>query len=354
MAVTEHYAIPLPDPAAEVDEEFYRLQQAWAVVDAAIWALANVVANKANASHGHGIADISGLVTALAGKMAATQTFALDDLTDVNGATGAATNYLLVKNASGQWVPSSAIAALGTHQHATADIVGLTAAINAAVAAVVAAAPTTLDTLNELAAAIGDDPNFAATIAAQIGLKAPTASPTFTGTPAGPTAAAGTNTTQLATTAFVAALGALKANLASPTFTGTPAAPTAAAGTNTTQLATTAFVDNALSKTVVKRSGQLTPSLGGTLTYAHGLSYTPDEYWAELECIATDNGWAASNVIRAHVDDNGGGYGIEVFRDGTSVYGIVGANGIGVHHNKTTGAAFVPTVASWRVRLCTR
>lgn len=34
----------------------------------------------------------------------------------------------------------------------------------------------------------------------------------------------------------------LKANLASPTFTGTPAAPTAAAGTNTTQLATTAHV----------------------------------------------------------------------------------------------------------------
>jgi hypothetical protein len=35
---------------------------------------------------------------------------------------------------------------------------------------------------------------------------------------------------------------ALKANLASPTFTGTPAGPTAAANTNTTQLATTAFV----------------------------------------------------------------------------------------------------------------
>jgi hypothetical protein len=33
-----------------------------------------------------------------------------------------------------------------------------------------------------------------------------------------------------------------KADTASPTFTGTPAAPTAAAGTNTTQLATTAFV----------------------------------------------------------------------------------------------------------------
>ena len=38
-----------------------------------------------------------------------------------------------------------------------------------------------------------------------------------------------------------------KAALASPTFTGTPKAPTAAAGTNTTQIATTAFVQTALS-----------------------------------------------------------------------------------------------------------
>lgn len=69
--------------------------------------------------------------------------------------------------------------------------------------------------------------------------RAPLASPTFTGTPASPTATAGTNTTQIATTAFVAASFA---PLASPTFTGTPAGPTAANGTNTTQLATTAFV----------------------------------------------------------------------------------------------------------------
>ncbi len=38
-----------------------------------------------------------------------------------------------------------------------------------------------------------------------------------------------------------------KANLASPTFTGTPKAPTATAGTNTTQIATTAFVQDAVS-----------------------------------------------------------------------------------------------------------
>ena len=37
-----------------------------------------------------------------------------------------------------------------------------------------------------------------------------------------------------------------KANLASPTFTGTPKAPTASAGTDTTQIATTAFVQQEL------------------------------------------------------------------------------------------------------------
>ena len=38
-----------------------------------------------------------------------------------------------------------------------------------------------------------------------------------------------------------------RAALASPTFTGTPKAPTATAGTNTTQIATTAFVNTAVS-----------------------------------------------------------------------------------------------------------
>lgn len=41
------------------------------------------------------------------------------------------------------------------------------------------------------------------TITGNVGLKAPTASPTFTGTPAAPTAAVTTNTTQIATTEFV-------------------------------------------------------------------------------------------------------------------------------------------------------
>jgi len=126
------------------------------------------------------------------------------------------------------------------------------------------------------------------------------ASPTLTGTPIAPTATVGTNTTQIATTAFVTAavtaattgtvtvttlnttnlalggttltvsgaelnfvagvtsaiqtqIGSLqsqitdRATIASPTFTGVPLAPTAAVSTNTTQIATTAFVQAALS-----------------------------------------------------------------------------------------------------------
>lgn len=110
-------------------------------------------------------------------------------------------------------------------------------------------------------------------------------SPTFTGTPKAPTPAAGNNTTQVATTAFVqAALTALingapatldtlkeiaaainndpkfsttinnalalKAPLSSPAFTGTPTAPTAAQSVNNTQIATTAFVKSAIAAMV--------------------------------------------------------------------------------------------------------
>lgn len=60
---------------------------------------------------------------------------------------------------------------------------------------------------------------------AQITAKASVASPTFTGIPAAPTAAPGTNTTQVATTEFVTTGNGTKAPLASPVFTGTATAP---------------------------------------------------------------------------------------------------------------------------------
>lgn len=56
----------------------------------------------------------------------------------------------------------------------------------------------------------------------------------------------------------------LKAPLASPTFTGAPAAPTASAGTNTTQLATTAFVQTAIKESVCQYRGTATSATAGT------------------------------------------------------------------------------------------
>jgi hypothetical protein len=79
---------------------------------------------------------------------------------------------------------------------------------------IIGAAPGQLDTLEELAAALNDDADFAATITAALALKAPLASPSLTGTPTVPTASPGTNTTQAASTAFVtAAVAALPVGL---------------------------------------------------------------------------------------------------------------------------------------------
>ena len=54
-------------------------------------------------------------------------------------------------------------------------------AVSAAIALIVDSSPSTLDTLNELAAALGDDPNFATTVTNLIGTKAPIANPSLTG-----------------------------------------------------------------------------------------------------------------------------------------------------------------------------
>ena len=68
---------------------------------------------------------------------------------------------------------------------------------------------------------------------------------------------------------------AAKANLASPTFTGTPAAPTAAAGTNTTQVATTAFVQGAGGLVLVNAT---TFTAAGTLSMNNVFTSTYQNY----------------------------------------------------------------------------
>jgi hypothetical protein len=61
----------------------------------------------------------------------------------------------------------------------------VSSAITTAINNLVDGAPIALDTLNELAAAINDDASYASSITTALGLKAPIASPTFTGTVSG-------------------------------------------------------------------------------------------------------------------------------------------------------------------------
>lgn len=116
-------------------------------------------------------------------------------------------------------------------------------------------------TLLGLGTAAVEDTSSFLTLASLSGY-AQLASPAFSGTPTAPTAADGTNTTQLATTAYVVtrvstAITGL-APLASPTFTGTPAAPTPATADNTTKIATTAYVQSNLTAYATLASPALT------------------------------------------------------------------------------------------------
>ncbi len=102
--------------------------------------------------------------------------------------------------------PTAPTAEQGTNSTQIAN----TAFVKAAITALINGAPGTLDTLKEIAAAINNDPNFSTTINNALALKAPLASPALTGIPTAPTAAQGTNNTQIATTAYVrAAISAL-------------------------------------------------------------------------------------------------------------------------------------------------
>ena len=129
------------------------------------------------------------------------------------------------------------------------------------VAALVDSAPANRQTFGQVSTIIDDIYSNLTAIIGTVNLRSTILSPAFTGVPTTPTAPVGTSNLMIASTAFVTtradeltattnSLLLLKANIASPTivdptFTGTPVAPTASVGTDTTQLATTAFVNAA-------------------------------------------------------------------------------------------------------------
>ena len=128
----------------------------------------------------HGIADTSVLATATTvatAKSEAISAAAADATTKADAAKAAAeaTAAAALSGAISTEVSGRNSAIATAKSEAIADAA---AQINA----VIAAAPAALNTLDELAAALGDDANFASTVTTNLAAKAPLASPTFTGT----------------------------------------------------------------------------------------------------------------------------------------------------------------------------
>ena len=201
---------------------------------------------KANAAQAAAISAAASDATtkANAAQSAATTAAATDATTKANAAQAAAEATAAAdattKANAAQAAAISAAAADATTKANAAQAAAISAAATAAGTAIATAvdglvdgAPSLLNTLNELAAAINDDANYTTTITTALGTKAPLASPALTGTPTAPTAAADTNTTQIATTAFAkgeadAAQAAAEATAAADATTKANAAQAAA------------------------------------------------------------------------------------------------------------------------------
>ena len=159
----------------------------------------------------------------------------VDNTTDANKPVSTATQTALdlkapLASPTFTGTPTLPTGTIATTQAAgdSSTAVATTAFVGTAVANLVDSSPALLNTLDEIAAAIGDDPNFATTITTSIGLKAPLESPTFTGTVSGITSTMvglgnvdnTTDANKPVSTATQTALD-LKAPKADPTFTGT-------------------------------------------------------------------------------------------------------------------------------------
>jgi hypothetical protein len=199
--------------------------------------------------------------------------------------------------------PAAPTAGAGTNTTQLAT----TAFVTAAVAALVDGAPGAIDTLNELAAALGDDANFATTITNSIAAVQSDVDQNEVDGDAADSALSGrldaleadaTTASAVATVqadvdqneADADAAIALKANIASPALTGTPTAPTAAADTNTTQIATTAYVQT-----------ELTALLGGAPSGLDTLGEIADALNNDINGLT--NVTTLVNANETHVDN---------------------------------------------------
>ena len=111
-----------------------------------------------------------------------------------------------------------------------------------------------------------------------------------------------------------------KADTASPTFTGTPAAPTASAGTDTSQIATTAFVQDALEtidgqivQSVFSSGGSGSTTSGSWTATSASATITPTSTSSKILVIISGMFWQTNGY--------GGNAYLTIYRNSTNVNG---------------------------------
>jgi len=141
--------------------------------------------NVSVSGHNHIIGDVTGLQSALDSKQAtgsyaaSSHTHTASQVTDFNSSVSGLINgiYAPLSSPTFTGVPLTPTASSGTNTNQIAS----TSFVRTEISNLVASAPSTLDTLNELATALGNDANFSTTIASGLGTKAALSGSTFTG-----------------------------------------------------------------------------------------------------------------------------------------------------------------------------
>ena len=149
-----------------------------------------------------------------------------------------------------------------------------------------------------------------------------------------------------------AADATLAAPLASPTFTGVPAAPTATAGTDTTQVATTAFVQAATTGADYTSAEIAVPADSGTITpLVHGLGAAPSTVTVDLICKVAELGYSVGDIVNVSYmtnDNNTTVLGVGVKWTATNISAIIATDGTAVIDFSTGGGVEI-TKTSWRL-----
>ncbi|WP_034989171.1 Bgr_08870 family protein [Bartonella senegalensis] len=125
MTKTKKLDMELPKEGRFISSEFPILRDNLNKLDQALITVEEKINQKAPLQHMHTISDVTGLESALNGKMSADKTFTFADLSDIEGAKDAANNYVLYKAGNNHFTFGSAVSLLGAHKHKTEDIVGL-------------------------------------------------------------------------------------------------------------------------------------------------------------------------------------------------------------------------------------